>query len=203
MEHATLFCCHNCENKKPWDEFKLREKDDKYGRKGEPTGRCLPCAEKERHRRQNAKRKRDEEGLNPSGVPEEPEPILPVEQFTVLLRELALGGDPSCRTRVSTQGLVGEDGEVFKVIIGRVWEATGFRFTYGWFSLEVQSLMFPIIQLDSGINTSRRMVLSNECTNAAKLKPAATIVRRSRLNKASKSETPAECLASLAKGYSM
>ena len=79
MEQATLIYCRNCKSKKPSNQFKLREKDNKYGRKGEPTGRCLPCAEKERHIRRNNTQRRDHEGLNP-----EPDSILPVERFTVL-----------------------------------------------------------------------------------------------------------------------
>ena len=87
MEQVALYYCGNCERKKPWKQFKLRKKDDQYGRKGELTSRCL-CAEKQRNRHQNKKQKRDEEDIDPSGDPEEHRPALPVEQFTALLREL-------------------------------------------------------------------------------------------------------------------
>ena len=39
---------------------------------------------------------------------------------------------------VSTQGLVREDDEISKVIAACLWEATSFRFTYGWFPFEVK-----------------------------------------------------------------
>src|SRR6266404_254732 len=107
MEQAALYYCGNCESKKPWEQFKLHEKDDQYGRKGEPTSQCLHCTEKEWNRCQNKKRKCDKESLNPSVDPEEPEPILSFEQFTALLCELALGDELSCHTHVSTGGLAG------------------------------------------------------------------------------------------------
>ena len=45
---------------------------------------------------------------------------------------------------VSTQGLSGEADDLCTVIIGHVWEATGFRYTYGQFTLEGQWLMLLI-----------------------------------------------------------
>jgi len=96
------------------------------------------------------RRKHEEEGPEPSEGPVEPNPIISLEQFTTLLHKQALSGDTHCRSRVSTQGLVGEGDEISKVIAVHVWEATGFKFTYSWFPFEVQWLMSPTIHLDSG-----------------------------------------------------
>ena len=194
MEQAPLFRCHDCKNKKPLDSFKLREKKDRYGEKGQPTSRCIPCAANEQHRRQTKKRKRDEE------CPAGPNLVISLEQFTEHLRQQALTGSIDWSARVSTQGL---SGEVENVIVKHVWEATGFRFTYGWFLLNVQWLKFPLLQLGIRQNVNRRMVLSNASTNAAKVQPAAIITTRCLLKMASDPETPAECLASIAMDYSM
>jgi len=86
---------------------------------------------KERDRHMIRKRKRDEEGLDPSEDPAEPNPTISIEQFTALLREQALAENICYSARVSTQGLTGEVDEICSKAVGRVWEATGFRFTYG------------------------------------------------------------------------
>ena len=91
-----------------------------------------------RQTRQEKKRKRDEDGAHPSEDPAEPAPIGSIDQFTELLRQQALEGGICCRMRVSTQGLAAEEDEIIKIIAGRVWEATGFRFTFVWLLLEVQ-----------------------------------------------------------------
>ena len=88
--------------------------------------------------RQEKKRKRDEDGAHPSEEPAEPAPIQSIDQFTELLCQQALEGDISCRVRVSTQGLAGEEDAILKIIAGRVWEATGFRFTFVWLLPAVQ-----------------------------------------------------------------
>ena len=119
--------------------FLLHKKTSKRSIEGEPSSRCSSCAAKERERRQIKKRKRDDEGLDLSGDPAEPDRSITIEQFTVLLREKGLTGVISCSARVSTQGLVGNADEMCTAIVGRVWEATGFRFTYGQFPLEVKS----------------------------------------------------------------
>ncbi len=66
----------------------------------------------------------------------EPDRILSIKQFTMLLREKALTGVISCSAHVSTEGLDGEEEGICSRIVGHVWEATGFRFTYDWFRLE-------------------------------------------------------------------
>ena len=66
-----------------------------------------------------------------------------------LLCQQALTGEIYYPAYISTEGLPRDTDEAFKVISGHVWEATGFRFTYGQFPLEVQGLMLPIIQSDS------------------------------------------------------
>ena len=175
MEQAQIFSCHYCGIKKPIDQFKIREKDDKYGRKGKPTSRCSRCVTISCNRCQSTKRKRDEEGPDPSEHPVEPSATVSIAQFTEELQKCAPRGDICYSARISTQGLDGDEDEICKVIVGCVWEATGFRFTYDWFPLEVQWLTFPIIPLDTKRNTYRRMVLSNESTNAAKVKPAVTV----------------------------
>jgi len=78
----------------------------------EPTSRCCSCAAKERHRCEIKKRKRDEEGPDPSEDPAEPDRTTSIEQFTALLHKQALTGDPCCFAHVSTQGLDGEVGEI-------------------------------------------------------------------------------------------
>ena len=197
MEQGPLFRCHDCKNCKPKDQFSLRKRDDKHGARGEPSSRCLPCAAKERARHETKKRKRAEEGLDASGDPAEAGRPISIEQFTALLREQVLTGKIYYSARVSTQGLAGEADEMRAGIVRHVWEATGFRFTYGPILLEGIMTNPPTIQLDTIQNTSGRMALSSERTNAAKRQPVAIIAKRgSRWT--SKAETGAECLASLA-----
>ena len=136
MEQEPLIYCHDCHVSKPRDQFALRKRSDKHGEKGEPTSRCSPCAEKERHRRETKKRKRSEENPNLCVDPEEPNCLISLEQFAARLHEEALTGVISYSARVSTQGLSEEAGVICSMIVGRVWEATGFRFTYGPFLLE-------------------------------------------------------------------
>ena len=130
MDQEPCFRCHDCKNRKRKEEFVLHKRDNKHGSQGEPTSRCLSCAAKERERRKNRKRKRDDERLDLPGDPAEPDRSISIEQFTALLREKALTGVISFSTRVSTQGLAGNADEMCSAIVGRVWEATGFRFTY-------------------------------------------------------------------------
>lgn len=130
MEEEPLLQCRDCHSRKPRDRFALRKKSDKHGAKGNPSTRCLPCAEK-RHQRETKKRKRVEECPDLYGDPGEHDPIISLEQLTAQLHEEALAGVISCSTRVSTQELSGEAEDICSVIVGRVWEATGFRFTYG------------------------------------------------------------------------
>jgi len=132
MEQAPLLYCRGCYTNKPSDQFKLRERDDSYGRKGDPTSQCSPCAANKQDRDQNRKRKRDEDL---SEDPAEPGPTISIEQFTAPLHQQARRRDLCCWTRISTQGLAAEEDVVLKVIAGRVWEATGFRF---------MSLRFPL-----------------------------------------------------------
>ena len=48
------------------------------------------------------------------------------------LCEEALTGVISCSTCISTQDLSGEADDICSIVIGHMWEATGFRFTYVW-----------------------------------------------------------------------
>ena len=80
--------------------------------------------------REKNKRKRDEEVTTSSESREDPDGIIPIERFIELLAELARGREIDCRTRISRQGMVEEEDEIFKLIVKRVWEATGYRFTY-------------------------------------------------------------------------
>ena len=77
--------------------------------------------------------------LTPLRVQQSPVP-LSIAQFTTRVHKLTPRGVISYSVHISTQGLAGDKGEIRKVIIGHVWEATGFRFAYGWFPLEVQWL---------------------------------------------------------------
>ena len=105
-------------------------------KKGDPSLRCLPCAVKEQERYQRKKRKHDKEVTSPSESQEEPGSTITVERFTELLAELAHGREIDYSTCISMQGMVEEEDEIFKLIVKRVWEATGFRFMYVWFLLE-------------------------------------------------------------------
>ena len=130
MEQEPLRQCLDCHSWKSRDQFALRKRADKHAAKGDRISRCTPCVEK-RHQREHKKRKRVEEGSDLCGDPGEPDFPISLEQLTAQLREQALTGMISCSTRVSTQGLSGEADEICSIVIGHVWEATGFRFTYG------------------------------------------------------------------------
>jgi len=58
--------------------------------------------------------------------------VLPVDQgqFTALLANRASDGSLRCSARVATKGMAGDIKEIAEVIAGRVWEATGYRFTF-------------------------------------------------------------------------
>lgn len=73
---------------------------------------------KEQEKRQKKRIKRGNECINPSEGQAEPGPIIPIEQFTELLRELARGRDIDCRRCVSMQGMVEKADEIFKLIVG-------------------------------------------------------------------------------------
>ena len=88
--------------------------------------------------RQEKKRKHDEDSAHPSEDPIEPAPMRTIEEFMELLRQQALEGVISCHARVSTQGIAAEGDAILKIIAARVWEATGFRFTFVWLLPEVQ-----------------------------------------------------------------
>jgi len=81
------------------------------------------------------KYKRDKEGLDSSEDPLELDPAISSKQFTALLHGHARRGDLCCHMCISNQVIAEEEDEMFKVIVGRVWEATGFRFTFVWFQL--------------------------------------------------------------------
>jgi len=54
---APLHPCHACEPLKPLGEFKLRAKDDQYGKKGDTTSKCTPYTPRNQLSRQNMERK--------------------------------------------------------------------------------------------------------------------------------------------------
>ena len=81
---------------------------------------------------------------NKYGVRGEPDRTTYNQHFTALLHEQAIMGVTSSFARSSTQRLAGEADETCTGIVGRVWEATGFRFTYDQFPLEEQWLMLPL-----------------------------------------------------------
>jgi len=138
MEQAPLHYCCDCKNLKAQDQFALRTRNNKYGARGKPSSRCSACAAKERIRWETRKRKRDEENPDPSGDQVGRDPIISIEEFAASLHEQALMGNIHYSTCVSTQLLAGENNEVCAGILGRVWESTGFRFTYDRLSLEGQ-----------------------------------------------------------------
>ena len=130
MEEEPLRYCHSCQIRKPKDQFVLCKRSDKHGEKGAPSTRCLPCAEN-RHQRENKKQKQVEAGTEPCGDPGEPDCVVSLEQFAARLHEEAKTGVISYSARVSTEELSGEVEDMCTAIVGHVWEATGFRFTYG------------------------------------------------------------------------
>ena len=129
MEQEPLPRCHDCRNCKPIDQFPLRKQNSKHGSRGKPSATCIVCTAKARDRREIKKRKRNEEGIDTYEDAPEPNRVLAIEQFTMLLREKSLTDVLSCSARVSTRELDGDENEICSVIVGRVWEATGFRFT--------------------------------------------------------------------------
>jgi hypothetical protein len=145
MDQAPLHFCRDCSAWKPKDQIHLRQKDDRFGCKGEPTGRCTSCTTRNHQRRQDMKRKRADD---PSEVSAEPSPPRSIEQFTTVLHQQAHTDNFCCRARVSTEGLAGNEDDLLKVLAGRVWEATGFRFMCVWFPPEGQELTLSNIRLD-------------------------------------------------------
>ena len=143
MEQAPFHFCRDCMTRKPINQFNLHQRNDKYGAKGEPTGRCTHCTVRNQQRHQDLKRKH---GENPSGCLPEPSPALSTQQFMILLQEQALKGNLSYQTCVLTQGMTDEEGDIFDVIAACVWDATGFRFMFVWFLTEVQWLIFLNVQ---------------------------------------------------------
>ena len=129
MEHQLLFTCHDCRVNKPKEQFSLRKRDDSFGKKGEPTSRCTECATRFKQIRQNSKRKRENEGPDTLRSALMDTPLLSIEQFTTILTNHAQMGDLCYHAHVSTQELTGDEEGMIKVIVNRVWEATGFRFT--------------------------------------------------------------------------
>lgn len=91
MDQATLHYCGGCKNKEPRDHFNLREIDDKFGLKGEPTGRCPSCTMRNKQARQNLKRKRIEDGTHPLECPYKHDTAIAIEQFTALLHQQVVG----------------------------------------------------------------------------------------------------------------
>jgi hypothetical protein len=90
------------------------------------------------------KKKWKEEDPDPYKDPEQPSPAISMEKFAATLHKQALAGDFYYSARISAQGLAGDVNEISKSITACVWEATGFRFTYGWFPLEGESLIIPL-----------------------------------------------------------
>ena len=116
-------------------------RNSKHGVLREPMTRCSACMVTEWERCETKKRKQDEEDIDLLGDPTELDQLISIEHFMALLHEKALAGVFSCSAHVSTQGLDGNTDEMCKVIVGHVWEATGFHFTYAWFPLEGKWLM--------------------------------------------------------------
>jgi len=69
---------------------------------------------------------------------EELDHVVSLEQLTTLLHQQALTGTIDFGASVSAQVLPEEAATAFNVFFGHAWEATRFRFTYGWFLLDVR-----------------------------------------------------------------
>ena len=86
---------------------------------------------KEQDRCKKLKRKHDKDVLDMLGNPADPVQVMSIEQFTALLCDQALMGVILCSACVSAQGMDGGLDKICTVIVGHVWEATRFHFTYG------------------------------------------------------------------------
>jgi len=129
MENEPLHHCHDCKRSKHKNLFKLRERNDQHGQKGEPTHKCLECTSQNQKTRHSSKRKRDDSDPDTSESPPRTGLVISIEQFTTTLTKLARQGVIHCCTHVSMQELGGDDSTNLDVIIQHIWEATGFRFT--------------------------------------------------------------------------
>src|SRR5258706_8774638 len=109
MEQEPLLRCCKCGSSKPRDQFPLRMRNHKNGARGEPSTCCVPCTAKLRDRREKRKRSQEEEHHGMSDDPEGANRILSMKQFMALLREKARTGVISCSTRVSSEGIDGEE----------------------------------------------------------------------------------------------
>jgi len=54
---------------------------------------------------------------------------VPLDHFTAISANQASDSSLRYSTRVTTQGMVGDSKELADLIVGRIWEATGYRFT--------------------------------------------------------------------------
>jgi len=121
--------CRTCNQLKLLSDFKLRAKDDQYGKRGDPTSKCTRCTLQNQQSRQ--KRKRTQSNVDI----EEPLSLhtnisaLPIDQFMALVANRASDGSLSCCTHVTTEGMVGDTKETADIVAGHIWEATGYRFT--------------------------------------------------------------------------
>jgi len=128
MDAPLHACCH-CKQLKQLTEFKLRVKDDRHGKKGEPTSKCMECTIRSQISRQKLKRKHDNDDTEEPMDLRNNDSALPLDQFTTLLANQASDGSLSCRMRVTTEGMVEGSKGTADIIAGHVWEATGYRFT--------------------------------------------------------------------------
>ena len=123
---ALQHLCHTCNYLKPLSGFNLCANDEQYGKKGDPTSKCMRCTLQNQQSCQKWKWKCNNDD------PEEPltiDSVLPFDQFPALLANLASDGSLHCRIHVNTEGMVGDAKEVADIVAGHVWEATGYRFT--------------------------------------------------------------------------
>ena len=177
MEQEPLLQCLNCHSWKSKDQIAPWKRADKHAAKGNQISRCAPCIEK-RHQCEHKKWKWIEEGPDLCGGPGEPDFPISLEQLMGQLCEEALTSAISCSTHVSTQELSGEPDDICSIVIGHMWEATGFCFMYVWLVSTWGTMAnAPTIQLDAGWNTPRRTELSNKHMNAANQQPTPTIMK--------------------------
>jgi len=102
MDAPLHACCH-CKQLKQLTEFKLRVKDDRHGKKGEPTSKCMECTIRSQISRQKLKRKHDNDDTEEPMDLRNNDSALPLDQFTTLLANQASDGSLSCRMRVTTE----------------------------------------------------------------------------------------------------
>lgn len=115
MDEPLPYPCSNCNQIKPLNKSKFREKDDRHGKNGEPTSQCTQCTPQKAPTQQTKRIKDDTEGPEPVHIGG---PVLPVDQTMSLMVNRTSG-------RVTTKRVTGDTKEIIaSIVAGHTWEAT-------------------------------------------------------------------------------